>query len=401
MTLLDRYIARAIATPFIGSLAIAFMLLVIEELTRLLSVFSRTDAPAKLLWQMLVCLLPEYLGLAIPLALAVGILLAFRQLALASEFDILCAAGLGLARLLRTSYAYAVGCGAAMLLIVGVIEPLAAYRFDSLGYTLDSGAAGIAIKVGEFTRLGDRLTVRVDRAAAGGSLENVFVRSEDDHGQTIAASAQFGRLVRSSGSGGFVLHLERGQLIQKSPEFQTPRALAFAVYDLPLTVPSAGRFRIRGSRTSELTLPELLRRSNGGASSDGARHSAVVELNGRLAQVALALVLPLLAVAFAIPPKGSGSAVGVIVVTVAIVAYERINEYAVRVGSLSRINPILAVWLPFAALCAFTVILFRAVSGVRDGCPVAKLQQLWRSLERIVASALRRMQLIKREITSR
>lgn len=386
VTLVSRYIARAIAAPFIGSLAVALMLLVIEEMTRLFTVLWQTGAPARLLWQMLACLMPEYLALAVPLALAFGILLAFRRMSLASEFDIFCCAGLALPRLLRTPYAYAVGCAAALLLIVGFIEPLASYRFESLGYTLDTGAFGLPIKAGEIIRVGSKLTIRVDGIGRDHSLHGIFVRSESDDGQDIVANAQSGYFLSFRASGRFILHLRGGQLIQDSPEFVSPRVLSFADYDLPLRVAGAKEFRDRGSRLGELTLPELLSRSS--AASPGDRRSAVAELNGRLAQVFLAFLLPLLASAFGILPKGSGSAVGLILVTIAVVANVRINQYAVQVGTLGRVDPVVAVWLPFAALSILVATLFRAVSGIRDQCPVGLLQRFQRAVERLARSTL-------------
>ena len=55
---------------------------------------------------MLANLLPEYFSLGIPIGLMLGILLAFRKLALSSELDALRGIGAGFGRLLRVPYAY-------------------------------------------------------------------------------------------------------------------------------------------------------------------------------------------------------------------------------------------------------------------------------------------------------
>ena len=64
---------------------------------------------------MLANLLPEYLSLGIPIGLMLGILLAFRKLALSSELDALRGIGIGFGRLLRVPYAYAIVADAAQL----------------------------------------------------------------------------------------------------------------------------------------------------------------------------------------------------------------------------------------------------------------------------------------------
>ena len=62
---------------------------------------------------MLANLLPEYFSLGIPIGLMLGILLAFRKLALSSELDALRGIGIGFGRLLRVPYFYAVALTAA------------------------------------------------------------------------------------------------------------------------------------------------------------------------------------------------------------------------------------------------------------------------------------------------
>jgi lipopolysaccharide export system permease protein len=48
------------------------------------------------------------------------------------------------------------------------------------------------------------------------------------------------------------------------------------------------------------------------------------------------LLLPFLAMALAVPPKRSSSALGVFLSIVMVVAYHKINEYAESMGSLGR-----------------------------------------------------------------
>ncbi len=103
-----------------------------------------------------------------------GILLAFRKLALSSELDALRGIGVGYTRLLRMPFAYAIPLALLNLGIVGYLQPYAEYRFKSLSFELKSGALGAAIKVGEFNRLGKRLTLRIDRSENKGTSCTAF-----------------------------------------------------------------------------------------------------------------------------------------------------------------------------------------------------------------------------------
>ena len=89
LALIDRYLARSIAVPLLGTLVLAAMLLVLDKMLRLFDFVVDAGGPVSVVWRMLANLLPEYLALGIPIGLMLGILLAFRKLALSSELDAL------------------------------------------------------------------------------------------------------------------------------------------------------------------------------------------------------------------------------------------------------------------------------------------------------------------------
>jgi lipopolysaccharide export system permease protein len=64
------------------------------------------------------------------------------------------------------------------------------------------------------------------------------------------------------------------------------------------------------------------------------RNAAWANFHFRMVEVAMMLLLPLLALALAIPPKRSTSALGVFLSIVMVVTYHKINEYAESLGAL-------------------------------------------------------------------
>ena len=69
------------------------MLLILDRMLRLFDFVVMEGGPVTVVWRMLANLIPEYLCLGIPVGLTLGILLAFRKLALSSELDTLRASG--------------------------------------------------------------------------------------------------------------------------------------------------------------------------------------------------------------------------------------------------------------------------------------------------------------------
>jgi lipopolysaccharide export system permease protein len=83
-------------------------------------------------FKMLVNLIPEYAGLAIPLGVMLGILFAFRKLATTSELDVMRAVGLSYTRLLRVPYLITLVLMGVNFAIVGYWQPLARYSYEQM-----------------------------------------------------------------------------------------------------------------------------------------------------------------------------------------------------------------------------------------------------------------------------
>jgi len=376
LSLIDRYLAKAIAVPLIGTLILAAMLLVLDKMLRLFDFVVNTGGPVSVVWRMLANLLPEYFSLGIPIALLIGVLLAFRKLALSSELDALRGIGVGYGRLLRVPYMYATGLMLLNIVIVAYVEPIAQYRYEGLRFDLRSGALGASIKVDEFNRLGKRLTLRIDESADQGSrLRGIFVQVDDASGQSVAATAESGRFLSTDDPQVILFRLHNGRLVQQSPKFPAPRTLTFNTYDLPIAVPAIDQFRRRGTDFDELYLSELFRLGyRGAASSREQQLGAQAFFNFRVVEVLMMVMLPLLAVALAVPPKRSSSALGIFVGIVMVVAYHKINQYGQSMAEQGRVDPIIALWGPFFLLAALIGWMYHVVAPRPGGQPIGALE---------------------------
>ena len=376
LTLIDRYLAKTIAIPLIGTLILAAMLLVLDKMLRLFDFVVNTGGPVSVVWRMLANLLPEYFSLGIPIGLLLGILLAFRKLALSSELDALRGIGIGFGRLLRVPYMFAIGLMLLNILLVGYIEPYSNYRYEGLRFDLRSGALGASIKVGEFNRLGKRLTLRIDRSEEHGTrLQGIFVQIDDQSGQSVAATAQSGRFLSTDDPQVILFRLHNGRLVQQSPKYPAPRTLTFNSYDLPITVPAIDSFRRRGMDYEELYFNELFRLSYGGAAATREQQlGAQANFNFRIVEILMMTMLPMLAVALAVPPKRSTSALGIFIGIVMVVAYHKVNQYAEAAGAQGRIDPILAMWVPFVLLAVLIGWMYHVIAHRPGGQPIAALE---------------------------
>ena len=99
-------------------------------------------------------------------------------------------------------------------------------------------------------------------------------------------------------------------------------------------------------------LPELLSIGWSNDASEQKRAASQASFNFRMVEVVMMILMPLLAVALAIPPKRSTSALGVFVSVVLVVAYHKVNQYGEDIAALGRMDPILALWGPFVVFAA-------------------------------------------------
>ena len=376
LALVDRYLARNIAVPLAGTLVLAAMLLVLDKMLRLFDYVITAGGPVSVVWRMLANLLPEYFSLGIPIGLLLGILLAFRKLALSSELDALRGFGVGYNRLLRVPYIFAVVLMIVNIGIVGWVDPYARYRYEGLRFDLKSGSLGAAIKVGEFNEFGKRMTIRIDRSDDNGThLHGIFTALDDKSGMKIAATASEGQFLSTDDPDTIIFRLRRGRLVQEGPKFATPRTLSFESYDLPINLPAIDPFRGRGNELKELTLPEVYDRAYGDAPVDKAESRAArANLHFRLVEVVMMLMLPLLAIALAVPPKRSNSSLGIFVGIVMVVTYHKINQYAEGAGAQGRLVPELALWLPFLGLVALIFWMYHVIAHRPGGQPIGALE---------------------------
>jgi lipopolysaccharide export system permease protein len=376
---IDRYIFRLVLGPMFAVFLLAASLLILDKMLRLFDFVATEGGPVSIVFKMLANLLPEYASLAIPLGVMLGILLAFRKLATSSELDVLRAVGMSYTRLLRVPF---IITGVMLLLnfaIVGYLQPYARYYYEEMEHQLQTGALGASIKVGEFTTLEDRMALRIEKSEDDGTkLIGIFARVADKKGQVLSISAREGRfLANRENRDTIVLRLTDGTIVQDTGKNVSPRVLSFSRHDLPIDLPKLEEFRRRGGNDREYILPELMRIGWAKDSTQEQRNESQANFNYRMVEVVMMILLPLLALSLAIPPKRSTSSLGVFVSIVLVVAYHKINQYGQDVASLGRIDPIIALWGPFLLLAALILWMYYRVAFVPGGQAIGALESVF------------------------
>jgi lipopolysaccharide export system permease protein len=164
--------------------------------------------------------------------------------------------------------------------------------------------------------------------------------------------------------------------------------LTFTTQDLPVNVPAVARFRAR-TGSEELTLPELVKLGTAHRIAPVQALAARAQFHYRLVEIVMMLLMPLLAVALAVPPKRSTSGLGIFVAIVMVVTYHKVNQYAERMGELGRVHPILALWTPFLLFAALILWMYWTLAYKPGGQPIGGLERIAAKAKKGIVRLLR------------
>lgn len=391
LTGFDRYLARLILVPLLACLTIAAMLLLLDKMLKLFDFVMNEGGPVSVVWKMLGNLIPEYLSLGIPVGVLLGILLAFRNLAMSSELDALRAVGVSYNRMLRVPLIFAAVFAVISFFIVGFAEPYSRFAYERLQFELRSGALGASIKVGEFAKLAATTTIRVEESRAhGADLRGLFVRTEGKNGQAVAVTAARGTFLSTDDPDVILLRLTNGTMVHTASSFVVPRVLTFKQQDLPVNLPAIGSFRARGDEDAELTLPELAKAAHTSKASRLLHTQNVAALWRRIALVAVMFVLPFLAVALAVPPKRSTAPLGIFLSIILLVVFFKTSQYGEAMGRIGAVDPVLAQLIPLGGFAAIALYFYYILAFVPGGQPIGALDRLVGKVSALVAGLIRK-----------
>jgi len=195
LRILDRYVLREILPPFLLSLLIFTFLLtlppVMEQLERLVAKGVSWGAAGRII----VMLIPQALGLTIPMATLTGILVALGRLSTDREAMALLACGVSPYRLLRPLLAFAVvGTGATAYVMFEAI-PDANQKYREITWELVSKRVENDVQPRVFFEDFPGYVLYSRDVAPGGGWKDVLVADTSTPGETTISMAARGRLV--------------------------------------------------------------------------------------------------------------------------------------------------------------------------------------------------------------
>jgi lipopolysaccharide export system permease protein len=397
VSIISAYILRQMLAPLLVTIAIALLVLLTERMLRLLDLVLDSQGGLTVLLQMLAYLVPHYVGLALPAAFFLGILLAFNRLHQNRELDALGSAGVGIRRLVMPVLAFATALMALSAANFAIGQPYARYIYRALVYEVTEVAANVYLQPGTFMEV-EGVTFMAERISrSAGEFGGVFIYRDNADGTSTAITADRGSLDIAAAGDRSTLVLRDGVQLEspadapdESGALRDSRVLRFDRLQTAIDLAERGDFRPRGEDERELTLWELWRGRASpppGVTSD----QMLAEFHDRLVRTLSVLLLPFLAIPFALGPRRARNAYGMAAGILILVAYNQLLSIGKSMSSIDTVSPLVGQWLPLAALAVGSGYLFyrcaRMVprSGSVVAWPAEGLVRLLRPLAKVAA----------------
>ncbi|HEY7747099.1 MAG TPA: LptF/LptG family permease [Aestuariivirgaceae bacterium] len=368
MAVVDRYILKQIAKPLLTAIAIGMLVLLAERMVRLLDVTLGKRNSFGLVFELLGYLLPHYLGFAIPVALFLGLMFGVNKLSRDSEIDAFLAAGIGIQRLIAPIVVLSLLVACLSFAIFGWLQPHARYAYRAVLFTARNVEVFYLAEEGVFMQAGNRTFILDKLSRSDGSFQKIFLFEDRGEKGAETITATRGRLISDPGEQRPVLHLEQGHRLglPAQPEFaataEAPSALVgdFAFADTPLGRIKEKFTRLRGIDERELTLPELytLRDS---PPKNATPEAMRAELHHRMINILVPVILPFLALPFALGRRRRLRAYRFGVAVALLIAFHEIVQQGFLMTQKYGYSPYLTMWTPFALMSAFAAWRFKNV----------------------------------------
>lgn len=362
---IDRYIAGKILVPLAATFGIGLVFLLADRVMGLLDNTIGKDNVLGVLFEMLAYLSPYYVGLAIPTALFLGVLLGFSRMAQDNEIGAILASGIGLHRLSVPVLALSVVSLLASVIVTGWLQPHGRYAYRAVIFAVRNVEVFYLAEEGVFMQAGSRTFIFDELDRSEKRAHRVFIYDDRGPEQGITTiTAKEGQLLQAEGEPRPTLRLEKGSVMKIEPKpnlvagpVPSPDNNEFVTADTPIGRISDEEFRERGIDERELTLIELLERQTNPPSGSSA-NAMVAELHNRLVKMMTILVLPFLAIPFALARSRTHRASNIGVAIILLFIYNHFIEQGTIATSSKGASPWLTIWLPFAVMTLLTLVRF-------------------------------------------
>ena len=265
---------------------------------------------------------PSFLTFTIPMAVLLGILLAFGRLSGDSEITAFKASGVSLYQLFIPISIFSI-CAyllTALLVLYGL--PWGNRGFKATLYLIAQSKAVIEIKERVFNDMFDGLVVYVDKVPIQGKkMEGILIYDEREQGRSTTVFAKEGFLTNNPKSQEIILRLLNGDIHRVEYQNNVYQKVQFQTYDIKLELAKAFTTIGKKLKDKEMSIEDIKAKIEEQRKKGEETTSLEIEFHKRYAFPFACIVFGLIGVPLGIQPRRSGRSYGFIFSLLIILAY--------------------------------------------------------------------------------
>lgn len=355
---LDRYVIREALAPFLLALAVLTFVLEIPPIIDQGEKLIAKGASAVIVSKVLLTLVPQSLGVTIPMSLLIGLLMALGRLSADREIVALQACGISLGRLLRPVGMLASAACAATMYVMIVAVPAANQAFRELTYRVVSSWTESQIRPHVFFQDFPNTVIYVGDVSPTGGWQDVFVADTARADSPRIYTANRGEIRIDDVTRTVQMVLTDGQshvIDAQQPdkyEFTQFRQVVFTL-DPSTIFPREGP--LKGDR--EMTIAELRERiaeltregeqarRAGASAAPFSTHNQVMAIQQKFSIPVACLVFAIIALPLGVTTRKDGKLASFVLGGTVVYLYYIVLYIGQSLAKGGQVSPVLAVWL--------------------------------------------------------
>lgn len=346
--IINRYIFKEIAFPFIIILLVLTFVLLMGKIMQIMDLVINKGVNVFSIAKIIVFLLPSFMLFTIPIALLIAILIAMGRLSADNEITAIKTSGISL---MQIFYPVAIASLITFILAVFIsyfLVPQSNFATKRLLFNIAQQNASIGIKEKVFNSDFKDFLIYAEKIPVNQNyMEGVIISDNRMIGEQNTILAKRAILVSDADSMTVKLKLEDGSIHTVSSDLKNYRKIDFMSYEINLDLSTALANLDESSKTStEMTVSELLEKMKKPGLDPAAIRELAIEVHKKFSIPLSCLFFGLLALPLGIRShrsvKSRGFAVGLIVVA---------SYYLLRIGGEALVetgylSPVIGVWAP-------------------------------------------------------
>ena len=365
----DRYILREVVPPLFLGLLIFTFLLMIPPIMQVVEELIAKGVDSMTVLQIVGTLVPQGLGITIPMALLLGVLMGLGRMSSDRETVALQACGVSLLRIFRPLLLLALLAAGATCYVLVVALPEANQRFREITFRTVANRAEGEVKPRVFYEDFPNVVLYVrELSPSGGGWRDVFLADMRNAQQPDIYVAQYGRValdaeqrtvdvvlrggtghvMRSDGSGTYEVHAFDEMVIGLDPESVFPR-----------NGPQRGY--------PEMTIPQLRTEAAEMTALGVSAHRPIMEIHRKFSIPFACFVFVLIGIGLGVTNRKDGRLASFALGLMVIFTYYVIMYGAEAMAKGALVSPHLAMWLPniLLGLIGLALFIWRSASVER------------------------------------